>query len=70
MMKHPFVKKFLYIYIGAVILVLGYFAFKTLFTEEKAINLKSFNTSHKAIEKPIEVKEEKTTKFLLLPKKD
>jgi len=68
MLKHPFVKKFLFIYLSAVVLVLGYFFYKSFFTQEKVIELKSFDTRTKELKKPEKVKEEPKAKFLLLPK--
>jgi len=68
-MKHPFIKKFIIIYLSAVALVLAYFIFKTLFIQDKEIKLKSFKLSTEEV-KEIEIKEEKKeTKFMLLPKK-
>jgi amino acid permease len=68
-MKHPFIKKFIIIYLSAVALVLAYFIVKSIFTQDKEIELKSFNTSTQEIEKEELVKENKEAKFLLLPKK-
>ena len=69
-MKHPFIKKFMIIYLSAVVLVLAYFIVKTLFLEDKAIELKSFNTTKQELEK-VEVVQEKeeARRFMLLPKK-
>jgi len=41
----PFIKKLLLAYILAVVMVLTYFLIKTLFSEDKEVALKSFNTS-------------------------
>jgi amino acid permease len=68
-MKHPFIKKFIIIYLSAVALVLAYFMVKSIFTQDKEIELKSFNTSTQEIEKEERVKENKEARFLLLPKK-
>jgi amino acid permease len=68
-MKHPFIKKFIIIYLSAVALVLAYFIVKSIFTQDKEIELKSFNTSTQEIEKEERVKENKEARFLLLPKK-
>jgi len=68
-MKHPFIKKFMIIYLSAVVLVLAYFIVKTLFLEETVVELKSFDTTTQEIKKA-EVKEEKKeARFMLLPKK-
>lgn len=57
------------IYLSAVVLVLAYFIVKTVFTQDKEVELKSFNTSAEKVKE--EVLEEKTeeTRFMLLPKK-
>jgi len=70
-MKHPFIKKFIIIYLSAVALVLIYFLFKTLFIEDKEIELKSFNTPKSKNEISTDKIEYKETgnKFLLLPKR-
>jgi len=69
-MKHPFIKKFMIIYLSAVVLVLAYFIVKTLFLEDKVVELKSFNTTKQELEK-VEVVQEKeeARRFMLLPKK-
>jgi len=65
----PFVKKFLYIYLSAVALVLLYFLFKTLFIPDTEITPKSFEREQVQAQQPIQ--EQKPTqakeKFLLLP---
>ena len=69
MLKHPFVKKFLFIYLAAVLLVVLYFISKMLFTQEKEIELKHFNTTQQEVK--AETKAEKSAqkrKFILLPK--
>ena len=69
MLKHPFVKKFLFIYLTAVVLVVLYFISKMLFTQEKEIELKQFNTTKQEVK--AETKEdqlEPKRKFILLPK--
>ncbi len=76
------IKKLLRFYLFAIVLVLIYFINRTLFIEEKPIELKSFHTDRELKqpslrqtqnnEKSIEAKsnEEKNNKeFILLPKK-
>jgi len=69
-MKHPFIKKFIIIYLSAVALVLAYFIFKTLFLEDKEIELKSFNTNKEEVKKVEVIQEKAEAKFLLLPAKE
>ncbi len=74
----PFLKKFLLVYAFAVTMVLIYFVTKTLFTNTKEVERKSFNkptdTRPKAISEnkdTMENTEEKTSLkgFILLPDK-
>ena len=71
MYKNPFVKKFLFIYAIAVVLVLLYFLLKTLFLEEKEITYKSFHEANgsETISDVQEKREEEKIHFIVLPKK-
>ncbi len=69
-MKHPFIKKFIIIYLSAVVLVLLYFIIKTLFLEDKEIELKSFNEKKESvIQEDLPSKKKSEQRFLLLPSK-
>ncbi len=69
-MKHPFIKKFIIIYLSAVALVLAYFIFKTLFLEDETRELKQFNTTTQESKKRDVLQEkEEARRFILLPKK-
>ena len=69
-MKHPFIKKFIIIYLSAVALVLAYFIFKTLFLEDNTRELKQFNTTtQKSKKKEVVQEKEEARQFILLPKK-
>ena len=69
-MKHPFIKKFIILYLSAVVLVLLYFIIKTLFLEDKEIELKSFNEKKESvIQEDIPSKKKSEQRFLLLPYK-
>ncbi len=68
-MKHPFIKKFIIIYLSAVALVLAYFIFKTLFMHDKEIKLKSFKLSSEEVNNTEIKKEKKELRLMLLPKR-
>ncbi len=69
-MKHPFIKKFIIIYLSAVALVLVYFIFKTLFLEDETRELKQFNTTtQKSKKRDVLQEKEEARRFILLPKK-
>ena len=69
-MKHPFIKKFIIIYLSAVALVLAYFIFKTLFLEDETRELKQFNTTtQKSKKRDVLQEKEEARRFILLPKK-
>ena len=63
-------KKFLYLYLGAVIIVAVYFTAKLVFQEEKVIEHKRFKAPSETANVTQEDKQEKdeATKFILMPK--
>ena len=71
MLTKDLLKKFLYAYIIAIILVAVYFVAKLIFHEEKTIEYKSFNTpSEKRIMEQEDIPDkEESPRFILLPKR-
>lgn len=71
MHRLPFVKKFLFVYLISVTLVLIYFIIKMLFLQERKIEYKSFSKPLQEVKTQVVIEKSKDerTPLLLLPKK-
>ena len=68
----PLMKKLVFIYALSIAMVIIYFILRTFFHQDKALELKHFNTPTEVIEEFQNDKEEETEsqqKFMLLPQK-
>lgn len=71
MHRLPFVKKFLFVYLISVTLVLIYFIIKMLFSQEREIEYKSFAKPLQEVKTQVVIEKSKDerTPLLVLPKK-